>query len=278
MRLFLSLLLILLLHYSSFSQSYLSEQEAKVIVNKISSVSGLTPSVIVTEDHNVKKAVAFIKNNEQHISYNPFELGRIRDSSGTAWSVVSIFAHEMAHHLLGHTLNPTNIDKQDELKCDRFAGHILCRLGATQAEALAVIPFTGTHSGTETHPPREHREIAALNGWEEANSLNKKKPDCSFLQAEYQTPLLRVNLISDKTNYYLLSDMILVWYDEFGRSHSAGKAEKTEDNRYPFVILLDKKEYFVSEGGTIWNRTDYNAMMQIGTALFISRSFLVDSE
>ena len=260
------------------SQSYFTEQQAKVVVNQICSISGLLPEITVTEDHTVKKAVAYIRANEQYIAFNPIELGRIRDSSETDWSVVSILAHEMAHHFLGHTLNPSGIDKLDELKCDRFAGHVLYRMGASKKEALAVIPFTGTHEGSDFHPPRDQRQIAAANGWDEASKSNRNQVNCKFLHIDFETPLLSVKFISDPKNYFLLSDSSFVWYDQLGRKQIAGSGFGSSDRNYPFSISMTVKNYQVSESGTVWNRTDYDAMMQIGTAVFISRSFPVDSE
>ncbi|MFZ6053363.1 M48 family metalloprotease [Halocola ammonii] len=271
MRLFILIFIGLIYSSNLFSQSYFTEQQAKVIVNQICSISGLFPEMIVTEDHSVTKAVAYIKANEQHIAFNPVALGQIRDSSQTDWSVVSILAHEMAHHFLGHTLNPADIDKLDELKCDRFAGYILYRLGASKKEALAVIPFTGTHQGSDSHPPRNQRKIAAANGWNEASKSGLERIKCEFVDRVFETPVLSVNFISDTKNYFLLPDSSLVWYDSQGRDHKVGSGQKSDDENYPFLITLTDKHYQISESGTVWNKTDYDAMMKIGTAVFISR-------
>lgn len=278
MRLLIFTSLLFTFNLGAAAQSYITEQEARQIINHIASISGLSPSCNVVEDHSVKKAIAYIKNNERYIGYNPIELGKIRDSSGTAWAVVSIFAHEMAHHLLGHTLKPADVDRQDELSCDRYAGHVLYRLGANRNEALAVIPFTGSHSGSESHPPRKSREIAATNGWEEAKKQGKSRGNSDFLNDKREIPLVSLRFIRDNRTCYLLSDMMLVHYDKFGRKHIVGSGEELDDPKYPFLITIQEEEYFVSQSGALWNRTDYDAMLKIGSAVLIARSFSVDSD
>ncbi len=59
------------------------------------------------------------------IEYNPMFMAMVMDSSCSNWSAISILAHEIAHHLLGHTLDPTNVRPGDELACDRYSGFIL---------------------------------------------------------------------------------------------------------------------------------------------------------
>ena len=96
-----------------------SERAAKEAVHRIVRHSGLQPVFTVREDRTVRTAVAYIKGRERFIAYNPGFIAQVLDSSGTNWSAISILAHEVAHHLLGHTLDPANVFPGDELACDR---------------------------------------------------------------------------------------------------------------------------------------------------------------
>lgn len=102
------------------AQSHMSEAAAKEAVYRIVRHSGLLPNFIVREDLQVRTAVAYIKGKERLIAYNPVFISTILDSSGTDWSAVSVLAHEIAHHLLGHTLDPEAVRPGDELACDRY--------------------------------------------------------------------------------------------------------------------------------------------------------------
>lgn len=106
------------------------------------------------------------------IAYNPVFLSRILDTTRTDWSAVSVLAHEIAHHLLGHTLDPDAVHPGDELACDRYSGFILQRMGATLEESLAAMEVAGNVHGTRAHPPRHARLAAIRQGWEEAARIN----------------------------------------------------------------------------------------------------------
>ncbi|MEO0405450.1 MAG: hypothetical protein AAF193_11315, partial [Bacteroidota bacterium] len=121
----------------------LSAEQAKRVVSEISKYAGLSPSFVVREDADVRTAVAYIKSNDRYIAFNPKELGRINFETGTRWASISIFAHEIAHHLMGHTLDVRNLGPGDELACDKFSGFILNAMGATEEEAIAAIQAVG---------------------------------------------------------------------------------------------------------------------------------------
>lgn len=118
---------------------------------------------------NIENAVATLIDNKRYIIYDQ-RLFNFSDKLGaTYWNSMSILAHEIGHHLSGHTLNIHN-NLDIELEADKFSGFILFKMGAKLSEATNAIILLGAENDSDTHPSK-HRRIAAItNGWNEANS------------------------------------------------------------------------------------------------------------
>ncbi len=85
------------------------------------------------------------------------------------WFVAGVVAHELGHHLNGHTLSGYGSRPDKELEADAFAGFILQKLGATREEAKAMFSFLNETQGPPTHPKRAQRYLAIERGWNEAS-------------------------------------------------------------------------------------------------------------
>jgi hypothetical protein len=70
----------------------------------------------------------------------------------------------VAHHLNGDTRAREERSRQQEIRADRFAGRVLARLGASLEETTAVLVAV-SKVRTATHPGREQRRAAMVNGW-----------------------------------------------------------------------------------------------------------------
>jgi hypothetical protein len=119
---------------------------------------------------NIENAVATIINNERYILYDPRLLEFTDQASGNYWSSMSILAHEIGHHLSGHTLTRKGSNPKDELEADKYSGFILYKLGATLSDATNAIMTLGSETGSTTHPPKSERIEAITKGWNEASS------------------------------------------------------------------------------------------------------------
>ena len=82
---------------------YEPDKEAKEAVGKILQYTGLSPNFTITSG-KVATAMAYIKGWKRYIAYNPDFIFRIRNATRTDWAAVSVLAHEIGHHLSGHTL------------------------------------------------------------------------------------------------------------------------------------------------------------------------------
>ena len=86
------------------------------------------------------------------------------------WQDLGVMAHEMGHHISGATTLGTKTPHDGELEADRAAGHLLRLLGASVEQALSMASVFSSE-GSLTHPPRDEREDAIIDGWENAEAL-----------------------------------------------------------------------------------------------------------
>lgn len=136
------------------------------IVEQILSYTGL-PQTFKVYSANIYNAAALMANGERVILYDPQLIADIENVTDHDWPAVSILAHEIGHHLAGHTLAGEYI-KEFELEADYFSGFILHKMGATLEEAQAVMNLLRDHPNMTDHPPQAERLLAIQNGWQEA--------------------------------------------------------------------------------------------------------------
>ncbi|AZG17077.1 M48 family metalloprotease [Cupriavidus pauculus] len=119
---------------------------------------------------NNKDVIAYAKidNTDRYIVYNSNLHRELSDNFTTRWRSISVLAHEIGHHLCGHSLDSTGSRPTRELEADHFAGFILGSLGASEEDSLAA--YSGhPQSGDATHPPGGERSSALTAGWKKAN-------------------------------------------------------------------------------------------------------------
>ena len=85
----------------------------------------------------------------------------------TPWPVASVFAHEVGHHLAGHTLRSAN-QRHFELQADWFSGYILGRMGSTLTGVQQTFRTFWLPEGSPTHPSSPDRLAAVSDGWWQA--------------------------------------------------------------------------------------------------------------
>jgi hypothetical protein len=146
--------------------SFGSSAEAQSVVQNITSAAGLRPNFEIIS-YNVPNAAAVIQNGIRYILYNPDFISHITQQTGSEWGSWAIMAHEVGHHLNGHTLQPGGSKPATELEADEFAGFAVQRIGGTLDQALSPY-MTMNADGSSTHPPRDARLDAVTKGWNSA--------------------------------------------------------------------------------------------------------------
>lgn len=148
-----------------------SDSEAENAIQRIMRLTGL-PANFEIKAASVPNACAVIKcdgsgNCDRYILYSQEFMESIKSTTKTHFAELAILAHEIAHHLSGHTLTSKGSNYDMELEADKFAGFMLFKMGATIKEAKAAF-ITLPASGSDSHPPRSARIAAVANGWYEA--------------------------------------------------------------------------------------------------------------
>lgn len=137
-------------------------------INSILKFSGLSSNFKIYAA-NIDNAVATIIDNKRYILYDPKLLSNADQQSSSYWSSMSILAHEIGHHLSGHTITNKGSNPFDELEADQYSGFILYKLGASISQATQAIESLGSDKASMTHPAKADRIKAILKGWNEAN-------------------------------------------------------------------------------------------------------------
>lgn len=164
--------LLLNLYAKSPSDSTFTEQVAKETAEHIVKYTGLSQNFQIVADKNIPTAIAYIKGKKRYVAYNSDFILRVKDKTQTDWGAISVLAHEIGHHLSGHTLRNRKRNLTDELEADKFSGFILYKMGATLEETQAAINKMELKSNP-THPSKEERLKAITNGWLDAKKLER---------------------------------------------------------------------------------------------------------
>jgi hypothetical protein len=142
-----------------------STKEAAKILSDIVAYVGLSADRIDLKASDVANAVAYLDplSRRRLILYNEDFVRRLQNDSHSVWVPRAILAHELAHHLNNH-LEIATPDRRriEELEADRFAGHVLFKMGADLKAVTAVFAELREGGG---YPSRNARTAAATNGW-----------------------------------------------------------------------------------------------------------------
>lgn len=117
---------------------------------------------------NVRNLEAVISHHKKIIRFNPKYMQWISKVSGDKWSSYALIAHEIGHHVKGHTKKRSGSKPRVELEADEFAGFILARLGASLEQAQEVMNYIAGETASKSHPGRVARKQAIKKGWENA--------------------------------------------------------------------------------------------------------------
>jgi hypothetical protein len=152
------------------------------VVAGILKFTGLPQNFNVVEE-KVPNAAAVIVMGPDNlpqrlIAYNQSFMDEVaKATQNNNWAPISIMAHEIGHHLCGHTIMPGGSQPPTELEADKFSGYVLYKMGASLADAQKAIGTLVGDEPSETHPSRQPRLEAIRQGWEQA--CNQQSLECS---------------------------------------------------------------------------------------------------
>jgi len=141
--------------------------DATEMLTEIMTVTGLQPNFEL-KAADVLNIEASISHRKRYILYNPSFISWINSVTRDKWAVMALFAHEIGHHLNGHTILKSGSTPELELEADQFAGFVLHKLGASLEQAQKVMKYIAKTEASKTHPARNSRMAAIQTGWNNA--------------------------------------------------------------------------------------------------------------
>ena len=147
--------------------------ECSTAVKRIMGYTGLPANfdVVAGPVPNAAAAILLDQNRIPHrvIAFNPqFMADATAKVGGDPWGPISVMAHEIAHHLSGHTIAPGGSRPEIELEADKFSGYVLYKMGAPLTDATRMILTVGSSHASPTHPAKEQRAEAIRQGWRQS--------------------------------------------------------------------------------------------------------------
>jgi hypothetical protein len=149
--------------------------DCRDMIAQVMHFTGLPQNFTVTEA-DVPNAAAAILLDERRtpqrvIAFNPEFISLVkRATRDNRWAAVSVLAHEVGHHLAGHTIQAGGSQPPIELEADKFSGFVLYKMGAAREDAQvamrALVPAEVPRNST--HPARDRRLAAISEGWDQA--------------------------------------------------------------------------------------------------------------
>jgi hypothetical protein len=160
--------------------AFASDSEAEQVVGRIVGALGLTQNFAIRAAGIPNAAATLdLATKKRYLLYSQTFIQDMRRATGSQWAAMSVMAHEIAHHLNNHTLEP-NRDPRFEIEADYTSGFVLQRLGATLAEAQSAINYLPISTASSTHPAKHDRLAAIANGWTKScndTGCNRPKAD-----------------------------------------------------------------------------------------------------
>ncbi|UOQ52129.1 membrane-binding protein [Hymenobacter cellulosivorans] len=246
------------------------------VLREITDVVGLKPRFELQATTQVQNAAAVVYSGKRFLLYNPQFVASVNRAGRTDWAGISILAHEMGHHLNGHTLRPGGSQPADELEADEFSGFVLRKMGASLAEAQAGMAVVSDEEASPTHPGRSTRLAAIGKGWQQANtqiaaSSRATAPSAAPVAvAPTRTPVRAVsnpavpmNVVGQivfrdapEQRYYLTSKLNVVRMQNNSTAQVVGRVTRSNSSDFPFILVdgQDRRLYISANGGVFNNQ------------------------
>ena len=152
--------------------SFAADKNAERALEMILDATGSKQEFALKECSGIANALATVYKGVRYILYDKEFMNAISTRTNS-WAKISILAHEIGHHIYGHTLSdPSSLaaSRQFELEADEYSGFVMYKLGASLSQAQEAIALYSTNKDDtySTHPTKEKRLRAIENGYNKA--------------------------------------------------------------------------------------------------------------
>ena len=254
-----------LLAQGNFGDNFTNDTDADISLEKILSVIGASKRFILQPCSDINNAVATSYKGLRYILYDKSFMSTIANNS-TAWSQLFILAHEVGHHINGHSIDillaaadvvePKTLatKRQQELESDEFAGFILGKLGANLEQTSEAINLLASNKDDtySSHPTKAKRLNAIKIGFNKA--LDKE-------QVSYE----------EKSNLNTAEEYFYRGYDKSDKGDYYGAIS---DFTKAIEINPNLANAYFTRGNAKYNLKDYNgAIADFTKAIEINPNF-----
>lgn len=263
-----------------FTASYSSpapapaDDPAKAIVQQILDIVGVNTSFEVRAA-KIPNAAAAVANGKKYILYNPsFMAALVKATGSNRWVPIAVLAHEIGHHLSGHTSTHRTSTPANELEADEFSGFVLRKMGAGLEDAQLAIRTLSSKRASATHPARSDRMEAIAAGWHKADQQlagtwkrernaqpapppvrrPAETPNTAVLDEQYIAYDVHFTIDPENRYYVTVRNNLVRLKDD--KLSIVGKLHTTDHDHYPLALkagnllmLVDKKGKIISAKG-----------------------------
>jgi hypothetical protein len=237
--------------------SFRSKEVAEKAVDEIVRRSGLKRNFYVMECPNTDNCFAAVQGQTRLIVYDGAFMKKANDLSKSDWGALSILAHEIGHHLQGHTIIEGGSDPAKELEADEFSGFVMYQMGASLKDAQAAISKLTSDYDGGTHPARPKRLAAIKKGFDNAQELypNIKKSDGSVVTQPKSQPT-QTPQQQPKTQPIPVPESPRTYPQPIDNQGTVDKVDGPVDNskvptKRPEIILKDTPENVENSGEVV---------------------------
>ena len=263
-------------------QNFASVAEGQQIIQNILNAVGRSANFEIRQA-NIQNAAAVAYGGKRYVLYNPNFINALDRRTGNQWASISVLAHEVGHHLYGHTVSGQGSQPATELEADEFSGYALRKMGASLADAQATMNLIAGENASATHPGRSSRLSAIEEGWKSAGGQSTgrdvakterptrpvqnpgettrypTRTSSSTGSAVLQTVINILGQVLLKPNQsrnssYYMTDGMNVFRMINNNRQTIGKLSRLNSSQYPFAIYNNaNSRLLVDRAGNILN-------------------------
>ena len=249
-------------------KGFAADKEADDALDEILAVIGAAKNFYLIPCDEINNALALTYKGERFILYDKDFIDKINKATND-WSGKFILAHEVGHHINGHTrdfliasvLDDQTKEKQreEELEADEFAGFIVAKLGAKYNQIKELINTIAPEKDDKysTHPNRSKRLEAIKKGFDKVTFDSQSVNNNTSVTKNYNSTPKPVKKQNRKLkNYFIKSVRFLNpasegityipksnWNYEVSKKYDYWKKYYAEEYKDPFLWKEKEKNY-----------------------------------
>ena len=154
--------------------SFASNTSADNALDRILRVTGMSKRFVLYPCSNIDNCLATSYKGIRYILYDKYFMQEIANNTGS-WSKISILAHEVGHHVNGHSIDLLSIasgqidapslkeSRQMEIEADEYSGFVMQKLGASLSQAQAAMnKYASTGDDSYSSHPSKYKRLSAI--------------------------------------------------------------------------------------------------------------------